>query len=116
MTITAALIPFMQMPNGSFSIPPARWIDHIVLAANVAQTYTFPNGAVVALISANADFYAAWRYLGDATPPTATVPAATVSTGAGMDLNPNNRYVAGITAVSLISAGACIISIASYEL
>lgn len=116
MTITPAMIPFTVIPDNSFAITPARWNDNIVLAANVAATYTFPTGAAIVIMSATADFYAAWRYTGDGTPPTASVPAANTSTGVGFDLNPKNRYVGGMAAVSLVSAVSCIISLASYEM
>lgn len=86
-----------------------QWIDPVVLAAGVAQTYTVPTGALYILFSANADFYA--RYDGTA----AAVPTVTTTSGSGPELNPGLRNITGATTISLISPTVCIVTLSVYK-
>lgn len=114
------IIPMdVKYGDGSFALRQADWIDARVLAANVAESHTVPSytdsaGATkyasYVVFSANADFYAK---VGAA----AAVPAADVTDGTGSELNPTIRFLAGATAIGVITAaaGGAIVTMMFYK-
>lgn len=104
------------MQQGDQAFPwVARWIDNLVLAANTAKTYNIAalrtaagltaTQAIFIIFAADATFWA--DYNG-----TAAVPSGDVTDGSGSELGPNQRYIdETVTAISLISAPGCNISI-----
>lgn len=96
---------------------PAQWVDAIVLAAGVAETYTLPtdaagqHGSILRLSSASAGtFYFKWD--GVAAVPAADVADGTSSFGARLD---NERLVLAAPrssyALSIINAAAAVLTI-----
>lgn len=94
-------------PYGALRAP--AYINARVLAANVAESITVPTNGSFVIFSANCDFYVS--YDSDA----AAVPAADVDDGTSNELNPNIRYVAGLTSISVISPTVCILTAAFYR-
>lgn len=86
-----------------------KWVDNIVLVANVAKTYTVPTGAKSLLFSATTNFYVSYGG-------TAAVPSVDVTNGTGVELNPVLRSLdSSTTAISIISPVACIVAIIAYK-
>lgn len=112
MAFTLPLDQLQIKENQSFGLTPCNNINDYVLAANTAKTITFPvdvNGANpnYVFFAANGIFYARWSG-------AATVPVADSADGVGSELTPAQRYVNGITSVSVIAPAATIISIAYF--
>jgi hypothetical protein len=85
------------------------WVDNVVLAANVAQTYTIPAWANCINLSATGNLYVTF---GGAT---AAIPGANVIDGTGSIINPSARGVIGGSSISLLSPVACIVSIEVWQ-
>lgn len=84
------------------------YIDAMVLAANVAETYTKPTGAKTCVFSANAPFYARPNA-------TAAVPSTEVADGTGSELSPASWNVGDVTTISFIAPTAAIITLSCYN-
>ncbi len=90
-------------------IPPvSKYVDNMVLAADVAETITVPSGVNIAIFNGTVDFYV--NFEGS----TAIVPTTEIADGTGHELNPGARAVDETATYSVISAATCIISIAYY--
>lgn len=94
----------------SASVPLPRWVDAMVLAANVAETYTVPATADFVLISSDVGFYIN-------TNATATVPATEVTNGAASFYVPASIQIVvnSSDAVSLIATATAKITIGCYK-
>jgi hypothetical protein len=88
---------------------PPTYVDVRVLAAGVSETHTLPTGPGFVIFSPNcATFYAK---IGA----SAAVPAADVTDGTGSELNPSGYlFGKGVTQITLISPGACIVTLSFY--
>ena len=102
----ASVVDANSHPMLGFNYP--TYIDVRVLAADTAETHTIPSGAKYVLFAATANFYVA--YSGDAS-----VPAADVTNGAGVELNPVLRKISGLSTISLISGSACTVTLAFFK-
>jgi hypothetical protein len=104
--------------DGTFALRPTGKICQIVLAANTEQHFNIPtdtgvNSAVIvpmmALFEGTADFYVGYDQ-------TAAVPGSSVTDGSGTsELNPTQRIVSKVTALSLISATTCVVTISFFS-
>lgn len=97
--------------GGAFSsfLPfPSAYIDARVLAANVAESHTIPATATRVILSGTCNFYAK-------PGGTAAVPAADVTDGTASDLNPSGYTFSGQTAIGLIAAETCIVTLRFYS-
>ncbi|MAH45943.1 hypothetical protein CMI37_08930 [Candidatus Pacearchaeota archaeon] len=106
-----AVTPFMHYKrHGQITdaINRSAHVDHKVIAATVAETFTVPTDATVVVLASNVDFYVDWH--GE----TAAVPAGDVSDGTGVELNPSVRAIGGLTSFSVISASNGIVTAAWY--
>ena len=83
-------------------------IDAMVLAADVAESYTVPSGARYLVFSAQADF---WVNPGG----SAAVPTTEVTDGSAAECNPVGWEVEAESSISFISEVANKISIAIYK-
>lgn len=90
-----------------FALPAPGYVNARVLAASTAETITPPGGAKFVVFSANADFYVNYTT-------TAAIPTDTTD-GSAAELNPSVRDITGVTAISVISAGVCIVTAAFYS-
>ena len=97
-------------PNGNsiIGLNYSDYIDHRVLAANVAETHTVPTGAKYVMFNATTPFYA--RIGG-----TAAVPAADVTDGTGSMYCPELRSIDAATTISLIAPTTCIVTMEFYK-
>ena len=84
------------------------YVDAMVLAAGVAETYTLPDGVRWMTFSATDDFYV--RPDG-----TASVPTDEVSDGTASHLNPHHRNCEGITTLGFIAPRACVVTMEFYS-
>jgi len=88
------------------------YIDNIVLAAGVAKTVSAPTGATHCLFSSNGNYFVNWQGT------TATVPAADITDGTGVEINPVGRALGGVDSAdtpktfSIISNAATIVAVA----
>ena len=96
--------------NSALFYNPSTYVNHYVLAANVAETITVPSGANMVSFSPEIPFYA--NFAGA----TAAVPAGDVTDGTGSSYSPSTRYVAGIATISIISSQAGIVTVEFYTL
>lgn len=87
---------------------PAQYINNYVLEAGVAQTVTFPVGALLASFSAGAPFFVRWD--GEA----AVVPGANVTDGTGGEYSPTVRLVRGVSSCSVIASAATTLSVSLW--
>lgn len=115
LTIVAvfAQTTFRIMPetggNYSSSIRLApTYVNALVLAPGVSETFSVQATIRWMLFSSTCDFYAK-------TGATAAVPAADVTDGTASELNPSAWFVEGSTQVSVISASACTVTAAYYR-
>lgn len=101
--------PFPVVPSTTnlVLVPPA-YTNAVVLVANTAQTAAIPAGANWVVLSAGCNFFAT----GDGT--TATVPGATTTNGSASMQNPTAWNLRGIRSISVIAAGACIVTLSFY--
>ena len=109
-TCTLGRLTLTADANGvynSFIRPPSTCIDAMVLAANVAETYTVQTGARYCIFSSTAAFYARK----DAT---AAVPSTEVADGTASELSPSSWYMTGTTTISFIAPSAATITISCY--
>lgn len=84
----------------------SKWVDHVVLVAGVAQTYTVPSwGKFVRIVGAGANVLA--NFSGGA----AAIPVANVVDGTGSAVNPGTRQVTGGSTISLIAPIGCVVSV-----
>lgn len=97
-------------PNGNsiIGLNYSDYIDHRVLAANVAEVHTVPTGAKYVLFTATTTFYA--KFGG-----AASVPATDVIDGSGCLLAPELRSIDSATTIGLIAPGACIVTMEFYK-
>lgn len=107
--ISNYLSEFRQNPAGrmDYFIRPTDYIDCLVLAANVAETWTKPSSIEFILINGTVAFY----YKKDGT---AAVPAADVTDGSGSFLNPEQLDVRETTTLGLIAPTDGVVTIAGY--
>lgn len=114
---TPAINSMTSLPMGTkystpaptlIALPAPTWVDAVVLAANVAYTYTIPTGARYLLFNGNGIFYVNY------TAP-ATVPSDTVTSGATGEIGPVFRSVVGLSTISIIAPVATIVTIAVYK-
>jgi len=108
----------MEIPHGlagrTFLIPPSDHVDYRVLEANVAEDAPVPTGADVVVFSCvdaagnPASFYANCAA-------ACAIPAVDIVNGSGPELNPTQRYIPGVTAISLKAPAACIVMMAFYK-
>ena len=97
--------------GGAFSsfLPEApTYINARVLAANVAESFTVPTGAVRVIFGSNCVFYAR-------TGGTAAVPAADVTDGTGSFPNPTGYGLRDATTISVIAPTTCIVAAAFFK-
>ena len=104
------MVSWKQATNetNSWQRIPSSYVNAQVLAANVAETVTWPDGACICLLSANADYYTNTRG-------TAAVPVTDVTDGSASELNTvviTKR--GGQTAFSIVSGVACIVTESFY--
>lgn len=88
-------------------LPVSDAINAVSLAANTADSIAIPSGAKFVIFSATADFYLK-------ADGTATVPGNTTD-GTASELNPTMRSINDVSALSVISASACIVTAAFYK-
>lgn len=105
--MTAPSIINLEVAFNAF-IHNAKWTDSVVLLAGTPQTYIVPAGGRYLVFEGNADFYANWNGI------AAAVPNSTTSDGSASSMNPTQRLVKAGDVISLISAGACILTIDVY--
>jgi len=98
-----------SIPNrAQFAPPPADYVDARVLAANVAESHSIPNGAKYVVFSADGNFYARFGA-------AAAVPAADVTDGSASELNPEAREIpGGTTTIGLIATAATVVTLSFY--
>jgi hypothetical protein len=89
-------------------MPIPTYIDNMVLAAGVAETYTVPSGYKYAVLSGTSNFYIRVNA-------AAAVPSTEVADGSGSFLNPSCLDIRGATTISFISPVACVVSIALFK-
>lgn len=94
-----------------FALPPSDFVNNRTLAASVAESIAVPDGALYAVFSANADFYANYTT-------TATIPAD-VTDGSASELNPTIRKLqtqagVAIANISVIAPGATQVNVSFY--
>ena len=89
--------------------PQSDTIYNVVLAANVMETITVPDGAAVVLFSADGDFWCRFHS-------NVAVPAADVLDGSGGELNPDKRVVRGVSEIKLIADAPRKISLSFYNI
>ena len=106
--ITRLIFP-QQFGNSMLIIPRAHYINAMVLAAGVAETFTIPTDCTYLFMTATANFYA--RFSG--TP--AAVPSTEIADGTGSALNPTARHVGGLTSISFIAPTDCTITIECFK-
>ena len=111
MATISVLDTFTDANGNSISAVPAKTFrEHIILVASTANGGTVPSGAKFALFSCNVDFYA------DFDGGTAAVPSSdTTTSGGAMHLNPVMVNVEDISAFSVISASAGIMTVMYYK-
>lgn len=97
-----SLKPTVKDGRGMIGFARATYVNALSLAVSTAESFTVPAGAQYVNFSATANFYANFTT-------TATVPGDTTD-GTASVLNPGLRSLEGATAVSVISAAACIIT------
>lgn len=103
--------------DGTFGLRPTKKICTVVLVAGTEQHFNVPTDTVaggtqlasMALFSGTADFYVGYDT-------TAIVPVASITDGTALqELNPTQRMVSEVTALSLISAVSCIVTICFFS-
>lgn len=104
-------IEVVKIPDGFLKAP--RWVNEVVLAAGVAKQMTVPvvGGtayAHFACFSADCDFRVGYNT-------TAAISAGDVTDGSGSELNPDQRYLLGITTISLISPTGGRVTVSFYR-
>lgn len=109
--MAATLKSFRHLAGNSNTdvLVASAYINNRVLAASTAETETPPSGASYVVFKSDTDFWVCW--CGSA----AQVAAADVTDGTGSELNPTERYIAGVSTFSIIAASACIVSIAYFS-
>ncbi|MGB3988659.1 MAG: hypothetical protein WBK67_03160 [Minisyncoccales bacterium] len=90
------------------AIPVCGYVDARVLGASSAESHTVPAGATKVVFSSTGDFYANFTT-------TAAVPSGDVTDGSASVLNPLARNIYGVTAISLISPAACVVTMEFYK-
>jgi hypothetical protein len=105
-TVDTTLV--VQHGDGSYLRNPSNYIDHKVLAANVAETVTVPSGCKRMVPRSNADVF--YRIGG-----TAAVPSGDVSDGEGSAFLTDDLFVQGIASFSVVCASACIVTFECYR-
>lgn len=94
--------------NGMEGIIGSGYVDHRVLAANVAEVHTVPTGAKSVLFQTTGTFYAKFGA-------AAAVPAADVTDGSGSLLNPGMRSIDGAATIGLIAPADCIVQMEFFK-
>jgi len=108
-TMTAfEMKPDVFKNRNTLTIPAPAYVNAQVLAANTVESHTVPTGAKFVIFSATNIFYA--DFIGG----TAAVPAADVTNGTAPFLNPAAVFIQGVSAISLISPAACVVTMAFY--
>ena len=79
-----------------------------VLAPNVAENIAVPATANFVVFESECAFYANY----DAT---AVAPAADVTDGSGSEYSPTQRFVTGVTNISVVASSACNLSVAFFR-
>lgn len=94
---------------GALILEAPDYVQTRVLGAGTAESITVPAGAVYVNFGkpTAVDFFAS--YSG-----TAVVPGADVNDGTSNEQNPTLRRIVGITTISIISAGAAIVTASFY--
>lgn len=101
--------PIVPAKVWSESVDLPKYVDAKVLAANTSETYTIPDKAVWALITADGGFYIDYGA-------TAAIPAADITDGTSSFYIPTGTQVrvpAGVQ-VAVISSATRVITIACY--
>lgn len=89
---------------GTLAPPISDYVNSYALAANTAETITWPTGAVYCNISAQAPFW-----INSTT--TATIPSTDVTNGSASTLNPAQRKRGSESSFSIISSSSQQISV-----
>lgn len=97
---------FDDRSYGGLIISDSRYL--VVLAAGTAKTITVPEYALIALFSADADFYAEYNT-------TAVVPTIDIMDGTAPELNPTLRSMLEVTTISVIASTNAILQISFYN-
>lgn len=82
------------------------------LAAGVAETVVVPSEANHVFFSCSADFYVSYSWDGEAT--VVATSSGDVTDGSASELNPGARCITGVTALSLISDAAAVVTMIFY--
>jgi len=108
----------MEIPHGvagrTFLIRPSDHVDYRKLGADSAESHTVPTGydaVVFSCVDASgnpASFYA--NYTG-----AAALPTDDIVDGSGSELNPTQRYIPDVAAISLIAPAACLVMMSFYK-
>lgn len=99
-----------SIPSGQSTLTPPRplYTDVLVLVANTSQTQAIPAGSQFVVFSGACNFFAA-------AGGTATVPAASTTTGLAPQQNPAAWFLnAGDTQITLVAASGCIVTLSFY--
>lgn len=99
-------------PEGPWADAPplCAYVDNRVLAANVAETVTVPDGADLVLMN-----YSAPPFYVSATTIPAVVPGADITDGTGHAVSPTYRRVSRGTTFSVISPNIGVLSLEYYK-
>lgn len=105
----------LQIVGDSFINPPAS-IQNLVLVASTAQDITLSNWvdaaghpAYLLNFACTGNFYVKWNGTG------AAVPSVNVTNGTGVELNPAQRLLGGITSMSIVAPADCVLTISIYR-
>jgi hypothetical protein len=92
-------------------IPPADFVDNLVMTPGVSQTVNVPSEATMVLMTAEMPYFVKYG------PGPIAIPTANIEAGTGLDLNPTGRRldVTAITAISVVARIAGIVQLAFYN-
>ena len=118
MALTTKLNQMSVKDNSTFALTPPLSVNNYLLIANTPVNINMIDLVDVSglapsalLFSCTGNFYVLWNGT------NATVPSATVTTGAGSELNPAVRHVgAAITNFSVVASSNCVLTLAIYSI
>ncbi len=90
------------------AVQPSDHVNVVQLTSGVGKQITTPADAKLVMFSATAPF---WARFGTA----ASLPTGDITNGSGPELNPCVRTVTPGTAIGLVAASACYVSLSFYR-
>lgn len=117
MALSTTINQMSVKDNATFALSPPLSVNNYVLTANVAVNITIANitdangiKPSALLFSCTGNFYVLWNGTG------ATVPAVSITTGAGLELNPAVRHIGAVTTqFSVVAPVDCVLTLAIYS-